>query len=178
VRLRRDRPLLNITCWENSMPYFQPLTDTKRMVPSACFDELFHQPVLMNWTNSARFFRKIMTSTASLGAQGRTEFRWGPGQETCLAPTCSNLRFFRSKCAVLKKVLVTLLELFGVPSDSTPGALCPLFRPSLRPCRGSCVKPELGKLFQAKSLTWWTTSSEWALLDFVLMLVSTCGRAI
>jgi len=153
-------------------------------------EQILHvdEPVLLNkyctlmnlfwWIEQIlHVFRKIMISTASLGAQGRTEFRWRPGQETCLAPTRSNLRFFRSKCAVLKKVLVTLLELLGVPSDSTPGELCPLFRPSLRPCRGSCVKPEHGKLFQGKSLPWWTTSSEWVLLDFVLMLVSTCGQA-
>jgi len=38
-----------------------------------------------------------------------------------LAPPCSNLSFFRSKCTILKKVLVTLLGLFGAPrSDFAP----------------------------------------------------------
>jgi len=30
-----------------------------------------------------------------------------------MAPPCSNLRSFRSKCTILKKLLVTLLGLFG-----------------------------------------------------------------
>ena len=37
----------------------------------------------------------------------RTEVRWRPGQETTLAPLCSNLRPFRSKCTVLKKNLAS-----------------------------------------------------------------------
>ena len=37
--------------------------------------------------------------------QGRNEIRWRLGKETSLAPPCSNLRSFRSKCAVLKNVL-------------------------------------------------------------------------
>jgi len=45
--------------------------------------------------------------------QGRNEVRWRPGQEASLAPPCSNLRSFGSKCIVLKKVLATLLGLFG-----------------------------------------------------------------
>ena len=50
-----------------------------------------------------------------------------------LAPPCSNLRSFRSKWTVLKKVLVTLLGLLGAPrsdsaphDDSVPGKFCPL----------------------------------------------------
>jgi len=72
--------------------------------------------------------------------QGRNEVRWRPGQEATLAPPCANLRSFGSKSTALKKVLVTLLELFGAsrshsaPSwvvwhphgDSAPGELCPL----------------------------------------------------
>ena len=38
-----------------------------------------------------------------------------PGQEASLELPCSNLRSFRSKCTELKKVLVTLLVLFGAP---------------------------------------------------------------
>ena len=45
--------------------------------------------------------------------QGRTEVRWRPGQETSLAPPCLNLRSFRSKRVVMKKLLETLLVLFG-----------------------------------------------------------------
>jgi len=41
--------------------------------------------------------------------QGRKEDRWGLGQEMSLAPSCSNLRSFGSKCTVLKKVLMILL---------------------------------------------------------------------
>ena len=53
--------------------------------------------------------------------QGRNEVRWRPGQEASLAPPCSNLRSFGSKCTALQKVLVTLLGHFGVPcSDSAP----------------------------------------------------------
>ena len=45
--------------------------------------------------------------------QGRNEVRWCPGQEANLAPLCSNLWSFGSKCTVLKKVLVTMLGLFA-----------------------------------------------------------------
>jgi len=48
-------------------------------------------------------------------SQGRTEVRWGPGQETSLPPPCSKLRFYGNKCTVLKIVLATLLGLFGAP---------------------------------------------------------------
>jgi len=40
---------------------------------------------------------------------------------------------FRSKCTVLKKVLVVLLGLRDPRSDSSSGELCPLWAPSLRP---------------------------------------------
>ena len=58
--------------------------------------------------------------------QGRNEIRWRPGQEARFAPPCSNLRSFRSKCTVLKKVLGAFLGFFGAPSsDSALGKLCP-----------------------------------------------------
>ena len=60
--------------------------------------------------------------------QGRNEARWRLGQETSLAPPCSNLRPFGSKCTVLKKVLMTLW-LFGPPQwFGTRGIVppCPL----------------------------------------------------
>ena len=65
--------------------------------------------------------------------QRRNEFRWRPGQEASLAIPCSDLRSFGSKCTALKKVLATLLGLFGGPSHSAPGALCPLAPPSYAP---------------------------------------------
>ena len=58
--------------------------------------------------------------------QGRNEVRWRLGRETSLAPPCSNLRFFGNKCTVLKKVLMTLLWLFGPCNYSAPGEFRPL----------------------------------------------------
>ena len=57
--------------------------------------------------------------------QGRTEVRWPLGQEKCLASPCWNLRSFRSKCTVLKKVLATLFRLFGATQWFGWGAFCP-----------------------------------------------------
>ena len=48
--------------------------------------------------------------------QGRNEVRWRPGQEASLAPPYLKLRSSGRKCTVLKKVLVTLLGLFGAPA--------------------------------------------------------------
>ena len=89
----------------------------------------------------------------SIMGEGRNEVRWRPRLEASLAPPCSNLSSFESKCTVLKKVLVTLLGLFGVPapiqrhcsdlvppSDSAPGELRPHFTPSLRPCYGDTMR--------------------------------------
>jgi len=53
-------------------------------------------------------FQEIVTKY-----QGRTKVKWRPGQETSLAPPCSNLKSFERKCAVLRKVLETLMRLFG-----------------------------------------------------------------
>jgi len=67
--------------------------------------------------------------------QGRNEVRWRPVKDASLAPPCSNLRSFGSKCTSLKKVLVTLLGPFGVLIViRRPGNCAPL-PPSLRPCR-------------------------------------------
>jgi len=62
-----------------------------------------------------------------LCAQGRADVRWRPGQETSLAPLCTNLRSFGTKCTVLKKVAhLRHCWDFSVPtSDSAPRALCP-----------------------------------------------------
>jgi len=75
----------------------------------------------------------ICCKTKTHHTQKRNEARWRLGQEASLAPPCSSLMSFGSKCTALKKVLVTLLGLFGAPcSDSVPRELCP-FSPSLRP---------------------------------------------
>jgi len=65
---------------------------------------------------------------------GRYEVRWRPGQEASLAPPCSNLRTFGSKCTVLKQVITTLLGLFGAPgSHSAPGEWSPPCAPLVTP---------------------------------------------
>jgi len=61
-------------------------------------------------------------------------------QEISLTPPCSNLRSFGSKCSVLKKVLATLLGLFGTRDIVLP------FTPSLRPW--------LSAVFCSGLLTW------------------------
>ena len=67
-------------------------------------------------------------------AKGVTRFWWRPGQKASLTPPCSKLRSFGSKNTVLKKVLVTLLGLFGVPrSDLEPGELCSFAPPRYAP---------------------------------------------
>ena len=74
--------------------------------------------------NKAQFLRR---------QQGRNKVRWCLRQEAGLAPLCSNLRSFGSKCAVLKKVFVTLLGLYGAhivirrPGNCAP--LAPLVTP-------------------------------------------------
>ena len=58
--------------------------------------------------------------------QGRTEVRWRPGQGRRLAPPCSNLTSYGSKCTVLRKVLRPCWDFSAPLSHSAPGALCPL----------------------------------------------------
>jgi len=50
--------------------------------------------------------------------QGRKDVRWRQGQETSLASPCSNVWSYGAN-ELLKKVLLTLLRLFGDPSEST-----------------------------------------------------------
>ena len=61
-----------------------------------------------------RYFCKHISSfwLDNRDVQERNEVRWRPGKETSLAPPCSNLRSFGSKCrpTVLKKVVMTFLE--------------------------------------------------------------------
>ena len=84
----------------------------------------------------------LVTCPASCAAlmggckQGRNEVRWRPGQEASLAPPCSNLRSFGSKSTVLKKVLATLLGIFGPPTavSRRPGNYASL---PARGCKGT-----------------------------------------
>ena len=69
-----------------------------------------------------------------------------PGARSKFGAPCSNLRSFGSKYTLLKKVLVTLLGLFGAlrshsspHSDSAPGELCPPFPPRYAPAYNSPI---------------------------------------
>jgi len=57
----------------------------------------------------ARYFCKQISPfwLDNRDVQGRNEVRWRLGQETSLAPPCSNPRSFEGKCTVLKKVLIS-----------------------------------------------------------------------
>jgi len=88
--------------------------------------------------------------------QGRTEVRWRPGQETCLAPPCSTLRSFGNKCIVFRKKPARLLGLFGSPSDSAPGELCPS---SLRPWCDTLRQS--AQMWNSQSPECQTTSPNW-----------------
>jgi len=45
-----------------------------------------------------------LTTIVAAWPEGRTDVRWHSGQETSLAPPCSNPRSFGGKCTALKKV--------------------------------------------------------------------------
>jgi len=64
--------------------------------------------------------------------QGRNEVRWRPGQETGLAPPCSNLRSFGSKCTVLKKSAHDIVGNFEPPAVIRYPGNCALLPSSLR----------------------------------------------
>ena len=53
-------------------------------------------------TTSGASGRRGIFAESTVQHEGRTEVRLRPGQETSLAPTCSNLRPFRSKGTELK----------------------------------------------------------------------------
>jgi len=59
--------------------------------------------------------------------QGRDEVKWRPEQEASFTLPCSNSMSIGSKGTVLKKILMTLSELFGARGFVPP---CP---PSIRP---------------------------------------------
>jgi len=71
----------------------------------------------------------FQTASRTTG-QGRTEVGWRPGQETSLVPPRQQLRSFGSKSTVLKKVLATMLGLFGARGIVPP--LSPRYAPATR----------------------------------------------
>jgi len=71
--------------------------------------------------------------TRTIPSQGRNQVRWRPGQEAILAPPCSNLKSFRSKCTVLMKVLVTMLGLLGAPIVIRRSGIVPPWPPRSTP---------------------------------------------
>ena len=99
-------------------------------VPNSCFCRVLKQAGV----RTSRFdvidhFCRGIQHIFQRSRQGRNEVRWRPGKETSLAPLCSNLKSFGSKCAnvLLKKVFVTLLRLFGAPTVIwRPGDCAPL----------------------------------------------------
>jgi len=73
-----------------------------------------------------------------------------PGERGKFGGPSSKLRYFGSNCIVLKKVLVTMLGLFGAPAvirhshnDLAPGELCP---PGYAPAWSDKVFHEIEKL--------------------------------
>jgi len=71
--------------------------------------------------------------------------RWRTGRETSFSSPCSNLRSFESKCIVLKKVLATLLVLFGTSQWIVARNIVPL---SLRPW--VCAMPSLASWLRSR----------------------------
>jgi len=99
--------------------------------------------------NEARFLRLLPQQ------HGRNEVTWRQGQEAGLAPPCSNLRSFGSKCTVLKKVFVTLLGLYGTPcSDLARGELYPPRTFSLWCRKGKAFRERAFALYRHSSATW------------------------
>ena len=106
---------------------------TKAIKLKLKFDLLIFQNKIENFRRDillktfCHFPNVRMRTNAFRKEQGRNEVRWRPGQEASLAPPCSNLRSFGTKCTVLKEVLVTLLGLFGAPIGiRRPGNCAPL----------------------------------------------------
>jgi len=63
----------------------------------------------------------------------RSEIRWRPGQETKFRAPCLNLSSSGSKSTALKKVLATLLKLFGSPKWFGARCIVPPFPPRYAP---------------------------------------------
>jgi len=64
-----------------------------------------------------KYKKALVFNSDTVFDSGCNDVRWRPGQEASLAPPYSNFRSLERKCTVLKKVLVTLLGLFGAPSS-------------------------------------------------------------
>jgi len=99
-------------------------------------------------------------------APGRSKFGGAKGpHKASLVPLCSNLRYFESKCTVLKKVFVTLLGLYGAPcshsvppaviwrphSDSAAGELGPCCVPAIKPLVSCRSTPESRTALQGRN---------------------------
>ena len=98
--------------------------------------------------NLVFFLMKKLNNILHNWFQGRNEVRGRPVPEASLAPSCSNLRSFGSKCTGLKEVLVTLLGVFGAPYWLGARETAPLLPPSLHPWVGitsfsKCTKYKL-----------------------------------
>ena len=100
-----------------------------------------------------RYFCKHISSfwLDNRDVQERHEVRWRLRKETSLAPPCSNLRAFGSKCrpTVLKNWLWHCCDFLPTPrSDSAPEKLCPL-NLSLRLW---CYAIKIGKFSENKQI--------------------------
>jgi len=76
---------------------------------------------LVDITGYISFLPKIRDITRLISARG---------QKASLVPSCSNLRSFGRKRTILKKILATLLGIFGAPivirlRGTVPPSLCP-----------------------------------------------------
>ena len=82
--------------------------------------------------------------------QGRNEVRWRPGQETSLAPPCSNLRSCLSEVNVLfKKSAYDIVGTFWPPAAIRRPRNCAPFPPWLRDW---CYSIKIEKCFENKQI--------------------------
>jgi len=106
-------------------------------------------------------FRKIKTFGSALAHPAPRSVQRSDGargKKTSLAPWCSNLRAFGSKCTVLKKVRATLLEL-SAPLSYLIGARViappsPSISPYLHPQRQHYCFVRLSSRVQCRSTLW------------------------
>jgi len=80
--------------------------------------------------------------------QGRNDVRWRLGQETSLAPPCSNLRSFGSKCTILKICAYDSVVTFCPPQWFGARGIVAPCPPSLRLC---CYAIKIGKFFRKQT---------------------------
>ena len=87
------------------------------------------------WTKSSLFFNvRFFVLYLELFCYLLQHWSWRPGQEATLAPPCSNLRSFGSKCVALKKAHVILLGFSAPPVVIRRPRSYASFSPSLRHC--------------------------------------------